>query len=172
MQLCLSHITLPGPVRAVPGLFSGFFKQKSYVHSRGPLWPRAAPYEFCLPIRGPWVLRIIQPNHKFADVSNRTGPVAWCDHGNSTDVKFLRALHSAVRARNRTSDKNRTGPVVGCGRGIRVFRRNRNAMLVWHHFHADFCNSAWLKLFAVCFWKLNQMHTCLGCCRVGKWQSM
>ena len=42
--------------------------------------------------------------------SSRTGPVAWCDHGNSTDVKFLRELHSAVRARNHTGDKNRTGP--------------------------------------------------------------
>ena len=64
------------------------------------------------------VLRIIQPNHKYADVSSRTGPVAWCDHGNSTDVKFLRALHSALRARNRAGDKNRTGAVVGCDWGI------------------------------------------------------
>ena len=50
---CLSHITLPGPVRAVPGLFTGCFEQKSYVHSRGPHGPRAAPYEFYLPVRGP-----------------------------------------------------------------------------------------------------------------------
>ena len=65
------------------------------------------------------VLRIIQPSHKYADVSSRTGPIAWCDHGNSTDVKFLRALHSALRARNRTGDKNLKGPVVGCDWGIR-----------------------------------------------------
>ena len=64
------------------------------------------------------VLRIIQPNRNYADVSSRTGPVAWCEHGNSNDVKFLRALHSALRARNRTGDKNRTGPVVGCDWGI------------------------------------------------------
>ena len=78
------------------------------------------------PVRGPHdahtgiargsreVLRIIQPNHQYADVWSRTGPVAWCDHGNSTDVKFLWVLHSASRASNRTGDKNRTGPVVGC----------------------------------------------------------
>ena len=36
------------------------------------------------------VLQIIQPNHKYTAVSNCTGPVAWCDHENSTDVKFLR----------------------------------------------------------------------------------
>ena len=64
------------------------------------------------------VLRISQPNHKYADVSSRTGPVAWCDHRNSTDVKFQRVLHSALRARNRRGDKNRTGPVVGCDWGI------------------------------------------------------
>ena len=33
----------------VPGLFW----TKSYVHSRGPHGPRAAPSEFCLPVRGP-----------------------------------------------------------------------------------------------------------------------
>ena len=63
-------------------------------------------------------MRIIQPNHQYTAVSSRTGPLAWCDHENSTDVKFLRALHSALRARNRTGDKNRTGPVVGCDWGI------------------------------------------------------
>ena len=62
-------------------------------------------------------LRIIQPNHKYVDVSSRTGPVAWCDHGNSTDVIFPRVRHSALRARNRTGDKNRTGLVVGCDWG-------------------------------------------------------
>ena len=39
--------------RAPYGLFPGCFEQKSYVHSRGPHGPRAAPYEFCLPVRGP-----------------------------------------------------------------------------------------------------------------------
>ena len=34
------------------GLFTGCFEQKSYVHSRGPHGPHAAPYEFCLPVRG------------------------------------------------------------------------------------------------------------------------
>ena len=63
------------------------------------------------------VLRIIRPNHQCTAVSSRTGPVAWCDHENST-VKFLRALHSALRARNRTGDKNRTGPVVECDWGV------------------------------------------------------
>ena len=51
-----SHHT-PGPrtgcSRAVPGLFPGCFEQKLYVHSWGPHGPRAAPYEFCLPVRGP-----------------------------------------------------------------------------------------------------------------------
>ena len=64
------------------------------------------------------VLRIIQPNHNYTAVSSRTEPVAWCDHENSTDVKFLRPLHSALRARNRTGDKNRTRSVVGCDWGI------------------------------------------------------
>ena len=75
-----------------------------------------------MPVRGTrGILRIIQPNHKYTVVSSRTGPVAWCDHENSTDVKFLPALHSALRARNRTGDKNRTGPVVGCDWGIKVY---------------------------------------------------
>ena len=39
--------------RAPYGLFPGCFEQKSYVHSRGPHGPRAAPYEFGLPVRGP-----------------------------------------------------------------------------------------------------------------------
>ena len=71
--------------------------------------------------RGPCgVLWIIQSNHKCTVVSSRTGPLAWCDHENSTSVKFLRALHSALWARNRTGAKNRTGPVVGCDWGIRL----------------------------------------------------
>ena len=64
------------------------------------------------------VMPIIQPNHKYTAVSSRTGPVDWCDHENSTDVKFLRGLHSALRAINRMGDKNRTGPMVGCDWGI------------------------------------------------------
>ena len=64
------------------------------------------------------VLRIIWPNHKCTTMSSRMGPVAWCDHENSTDVNFLRALHSASRARNCTGDKNRTGLVVRCDWGI------------------------------------------------------
>ena len=55
----------------------------------------AGPYDARVgPARGTHgVLRIIRPNHKRTVVSNRTGP---------------------VRPRNRTGDKNRTGPVVGC----------------------------------------------------------
>ena len=64
------------------------------------------------------VLRIIRPNHKCTVVSSRPGPVAWCDHENSTDVKFLRARHSALRARNRMGDKKHTGPVVRGDWGI------------------------------------------------------
>ena len=51
-------------------------------------------------------LRMIRWNHKCTAVSNRSGPVAWCDHENSTGVKFLRALHSALRARNRMGAKS------------------------------------------------------------------
>ena len=58
------------------------------------------------PVRRPCVvLRIIRSNHKCTAVSSRTGPVAWCDHENSTGVKFRRALHSPLRARNRTGAK-------------------------------------------------------------------
>ena len=210
--------------RAVPGLFTGCFEQKSYVHSRGPHGSRTAPNEFCLPVRGPlsfnaciislrvpygfrdfkqpvnspcgprtakydaragflpirvvsiplcirkgavrhpcgprtglagyekhWrfpygartgtargtrgVMRIIQPNHKYTAVSSRPGPVAWCDHENSTDVKFLRALHPALRARNRTGHKNRTGPVVGCDWGISHYCRHNVRHGVSNHQH-------------------------------------
>ena len=83
--------------------------------------PVRGPYDACMGIargtRG--VLRIIEPNHKCTAVSSRTGPVAWCDQENSTDVKFLRAFHLDLRARNRTGDENRTGPVIGCDWGIR-----------------------------------------------------
>ena len=52
------------------------------------------------------VLRIIISNHKCTAVSSRTGPVAWCDHENSTDVKFLRVLRSALRDRTGGRFKN------------------------------------------------------------------
>ena len=56
--------------------------------------------------RGPWgVLWIIRWNHQRTAMLSYTGPVAWCDHENSTGVKFLRALHSTLRARNRTGAK-------------------------------------------------------------------
>ena len=61
-------------------------------------------------------------------MSSRTGPVAWYDHENSTDVKVLRALHLALRAKNRTGDKNRTGPVVGCHWGITWLKHVRFAL--------------------------------------------
>ena len=98
---------------------------------RVPHGPRRVWKTLKISVRGPYdartgpargthvVLRIIRPNHNCRVVSNRTGPVAYCDHENSTDVKFLWALHSALRARNRTGDKNRTGPMVGCDWGIR-----------------------------------------------------
>ena len=98
--------------------------------ARAPYGSRRIWKTLKIPVRGPYdartgtargtrgVMRIIQPNHQYTAVSSRTGPLAWCDHENSTDVKFLRALHSALRARNRTGDKNRTGPVVGCDWGI------------------------------------------------------
>ena len=97
-------------------------------HARAPYGSRRIWKTLKIPVRGPYdartgiarcsrgVLRIIQPNHKYAEVSSRTGTLAWCDHGNSTDEKFLRGLHSALRARIRTGDKNRTGSVVGCDR--------------------------------------------------------
>ena len=105
-------------------------------HCTAPMWvthrPRRIWKTLKIPVLGPYdaytgiargtrgVLWIIQTNHKYADVSSRTGPKAWCDHGNSTYVKFLQALHSALRARNRTGDKNRTGPImVGSDWGIR-----------------------------------------------------
>ena len=117
------------PVKAPYGTLAG--------HARAPYGSRGIWKTLEIPVQGPYdaragtvsartgiargtrgVLRIIQPTHKYTDVSSRTGPVAWCDLGNSTDVKFLRALHSALQARNRSGDKNRTGPVVGCDWGI------------------------------------------------------
>ena len=55
-------------------------------------------------------MRIIRPNHTCTAVSSRTGSVALCDHENSTEVKFLWAPHSALRARNGTGDKIVRGP--------------------------------------------------------------
>ena len=85
--------------------------------------PLGAPYDARTGIvRGTLgVLRIIRPNHKCTAVSSHTGPAVCGDHENSTDVKILRALNSALRAKNRTGDKNRTGPVVGCDWGISMY---------------------------------------------------
>ena len=57
-------------------------------------------------------------NHKCTTLSSRTVPIVWCDHQNSSRGKFLRVLHSALPARNRSGAKSRTGPVVGCDWGI------------------------------------------------------
>ena len=84
-----------------------------------------------------WIMRIIWSKHKCTAVSSRTGPVAWCDHDNNTGVKFLRALHSALRARNRTGVKNRTGPVVGCDWGINDWVNNRESGDLRHRDHYD-----------------------------------
>ena len=119
LWLCQFHYV---SVRAPHGTLAG--------HAQGPYGSHRIWKTLKIPVRGPHdartgiargtrgVLRIFQPNHKYADVSSHTGPVAWCDQGNSTDVKFLWALHSALRARNRMGDKIRTGPVVGCDWGI------------------------------------------------------
>ena len=108
----LSILVVPIPLRVRKGVV------------RHPCGSRTAPYgsrriwkTWKIPLRGPYdarkgivrgtrgVLRIIRPNHKCTAVSSRAGPVAWCDHENSTDVKILRALHSALRTKNRTGDK-------------------------------------------------------------------
>ena len=44
----------PGPRTGCSRTLPGCFEQKSYVHSRGPHGPLASPYEFCLPVWGPW----------------------------------------------------------------------------------------------------------------------
>ena len=111
------------PVRAPYGTFAG--------PARAPYGSRRIWRTFEIPMRGPYdartgtargpcgVLRIIWSNYRCTAVSTRTWPVAWCDHENSTGVKSLRALHSALWARNRTGVQNRTGPVDGCDWGIR-----------------------------------------------------
>ena len=118
-----SHHT-PGPRTGCSQAVLNKNRTSTHGARTGPVRRRtnfAFPYGArTIPARGTrGVMRIIQPNHQYTAVSSRTGPLAWCDHENSTDVKFLRALHSALRARNRTGDKNRTGPVVGCDWGIR-----------------------------------------------------
>ena len=130
-----------GPVRPnmtpVRDFCQFWLYQFPYVSARVPCdtlaGPTRAPYgsrriwkTLKIPLRGPyghrtghpWSLANHWPNHKCTAVSSRAGPVAWCDHENSTDVKILRPLHSALRAKNRTGDKNHTGPVVGCDWGI------------------------------------------------------
>ena len=111
VYVTVSYGTLAGPARA--------------PHRSRRIWKTLK-----IPLQGPYgarmgtawgthgVLRIIRPNHKCTTVSSRMGPVAWYDHENSTDVSFLRALHSASRARNCMGDKNRTGLVVGFDWGI------------------------------------------------------
>ena len=83
------------------------FCQFTYLSVRVPHGPRRIWKTLKIPVRGAYddytgiargtrgVLRIIRPNHKCTAVSSCTGPVTWCDHENSTDVKFLRAPHSA-----------------------------------------------------------------------------
>ena len=72
--------------------------------------------------------------------------------GTAPTYKLLRALHSALRARNVTGDKNRTGPVVGCDWGINVYsgltidRKCHRMWLIEHcSVHLEivclFCNS-------------------------------
>ena len=72
---------------------------------------RTAPLLVPHGLRGIWkILKIPVRDH----VKPCGARIAWCDHENSNGVKFIRALHSASRARNRTGAKNRTGPLVGC----------------------------------------------------------
>ena len=42
------------------------------------------------------VLWIIRSNHKCTAFSSRMGPIAWCDHEDSTGVKFLQVVHSSL----------------------------------------------------------------------------
>ena len=102
---------------------SGCFNSLTCPYSTlaGPAW---APYSsrriwkiLEIPMQGPYnahtsitqdpcgVLRIIWSNHQCTAVSSRTRPIAWCDHENSTGVKFLWSLQSALWARNLTGAK-------------------------------------------------------------------
>ena len=88
--------TLAGPARALHGCHKIWKTLKIPMRGRYDARTGIA--------RGPcWVLRIIRSNQKCTAVSCRTGPVDWCDHENSTGVKFLWAFHLALRARSRTS---------------------------------------------------------------------
>ena len=53
---CPSYAPVTSHSRALYGLFPGCFEQESYVHSPAPYRSRAAPYEFCLPVRARRVL--------------------------------------------------------------------------------------------------------------------
>ena len=69
--------------------------------TRAPYGSRRIWKTLKIPLRGPHdartgiargthgALQIIRTNHKCIAVSSRMGPVAWCDHENSTDVKSL-----------------------------------------------------------------------------------
>ena len=86
MKLSCMDYKLTGPVRFNasvtshsrvpygPGLFWGCFEQKSCVHSRGPHGPRTAPYEFCLPLRGPYGFRD-RKQHLISPCEDCKGPV-------------------------------------------------------------------------------------------------
>ena len=142
---CVNSLTCPwgrrtAPLRVKHGPRTGIWKSLK-IPARGPYGHRTGY---------PWSpANYSTKPYKYADVSSHTGPVAWCDHGNSIDVKFLRAFHSALRARNCTGDKNRTGPVVGCDWGIRnklqrfvnqntiFFRRTKHAYLIILSFCID-----------------------------------
>ena len=72
------------------------------------------PNDACMGLaRGPCgVLRSIRSNHKcmYSLVKPYGAHDAWCEHENSTGVKFLRVLHSVLRARNRANVKIVRGP--------------------------------------------------------------
>ena len=74
-----------------------------------------------MPARGTrGVLRIIQPNHKYAGVSSRTGPVMWPREQHRRKIPTGASL--GLTGKKSTGDKNRTGPVVGCDWGISISR--------------------------------------------------
>ena len=102
-----SHHT-PGPVRAVPGLFlTKITRPLTGLTS----WARAVPFEFCPPpvlIRAPYgtLEGHAQPRQAVRSLMWRR-------------EQHRHKIHSALRTRNRTGYKNRTGPMVGCDWGIR-----------------------------------------------------
>ena len=124
-QALYGHIRRPCVIFAILVLSIPLRVRKDAV--RYPWGPPRAPYGSCriwrtleIPVWGPHdsctgitrglfgVLRIIPSNHKCKAVSSRTGPAAWCDHENSTGVKFLWALQTALRGTH--------GPPYGCRR--------------------------------------------------------